>query len=418
LRFVRTIALKIRENGFANATTMSKKKIAFLSISVALMLSLIGGALFGQASPKNNVYRYLSIFTEVFDLVRNNYVEQVPSDQLLDGAFNGVTDAVDEFSFYVPPAQMAAYKNFADVDDNGVGLVVTKRFGYGYVIAPVASSPAAKAGIERGDFIEKIDGQPTQKMAVWQLRNLLRANHPVHLQVLRGGQTKRDEFTIQTAAFHPVALTSKQFDGVAYIKVPFFEKGSAEQFRAALENVRKSGTRKLIVDVRGNAGGDVDEAITAADALLTGGIITSLEGRRIEPRRWTADHNADYDGQLEVLTDSSTAAGGEIFAAAIRGNNRGKTVGVTTYGKSVVQKFITLPSGGGVYMTIAHYTTPELKPIKDGGVKPDVIVDLTAQVLRDPNAKSDNTPKKPQPDVILEKALQLFSEPAAAKKAA
>ena len=397
---------------------MSKKKIAFLSISVALMLSLIGGALFGQSSPKNNVYRYLSIFTEVFDLVRNNYVEQVPSDQLLDGAFNGVTDAVDEFSFYVPPAQMAAYKNFADVDDNGVGLVVTKRFGYGYVISPVANSPAAKAGIERGDFIEKVDGQPTQKMAVWQLRNLLRANHPVHLQVLRGGQTKRDDFTIQAAQFHPVALTTKQYDGVAYIKVPFFEKGSAEQFRAALENVRKSGTRKLIVDVRGNAGGDVDEAIAAADALLTGGIITSLEGRRIEPRRWTADHNADYDGQVEVLTDSSTAAGGEIFAAAIHGNNRGKTVGITTYGKSVVQKFITLPSGGGVYMTIAHYTTPELKPIKDGGVRPDVIVDLTAQILRDPNAKNDNTPKKPQPDVILEKALQMYSESAPAKKAA
>jgi carboxyl-terminal processing protease len=397
---------------------MSKKKIAFLSLSVALMLSLIGGALFGQASQKNNVYRYLSIFTEVFDLVRNNYVEQVPADQLLDGAFNGVTDAVDEFSYYVPPTQMAAYKSFSDVEDNGVGLIVTKRFGYGYVIAPVANSPAAKAGIERGDFIEKIDGQPTQKMAVWQLRNALRAAHPVHIQVLRGGQTKRDEFTIQSTAFHPIALVTKQFDGVAYIKVPFFEKGTAEQFRAALENVRKSGTRKLIVDVRGNAGGDVEEAIASADALLSGGVITSLEGRRIEPRRWTADHNADYDGQLEVLTDSSTAAGGEIFAAAIHGNNRGKTVGVTTYGKSVVQRFIQLPSGGGVFMTIAHYTTPELKPIKDGGVKPEVIVDLTAQVLRDPNAKNDGTPKKPQPDVILEKALQLFSEPVAAKKAA
>lgn len=398
---------------------MNKKKIAFLSISVALMLSLIGGALFGQATQKNNVYRYLSIFTEVFDLVRNNYVEAVPSDQLLDGAFNGVTDAIDEFSFYVPPAQMAAYRGFADVDDNGVGLVVTKRFGYGYVIAPVANSPAAKAGIERGDFIEKVDGQPTAKMAVWQLRNALRANHPVHLQVLRGGQTKRDEFTIQATQFHPVPLTTKQFDGVTYIKVPFFEKGTAEQFRAALENARKSGARKLIVDVRGNAGGDVDEAIASADALLTGGIITSLEGRRIEPRRWTADGKTDYDGQVEVLTDSSTAAGGEIFAAAIHGNNRGKTVGITTYGKSVVQKFIALPSGGGVYMTIAHYTTPELKPIKDGGVKPDVVVDLTAQVLRDPNAKNDaSTPKTPKPDVILEKALQLFSEPAAAKKAA
>src|SRR5436305_664473 len=164
---------------------MSKKKIAFLSLSVALMLSLIGGALFGQSSQKNNAYRYLSIFTEVFDLVRNNYVEAVPADQLMDGAFNGVTDAVDEFSFYVPLAQMDAYRNFADIDYNGVGLVVTKRFGYGYVIAPIANSPAAKAGVERGDFIAKVDGQPAQKTAVWQLRSAPRANHRADLQERR-----------------------------------------------------------------------------------------------------------------------------------------------------------------------------------------------------------------------------------------
>src|SRR5947199_4044789 len=162
---------------------MSKNKVIFLVVSVSVLLSLLGGALFGQAAQKNNSFRYYSIFVEVFDLVRNNYVEPVSSDQLMDGAFSGVTDAVDEFSYYVPPQQMAAYKNFADVEDNGVGLIVTKRFGYGFVIAAVPGSPAAKSGIERGDFIEKIDGQPTQKMAVWQVRNLLRATKPVHLQV-------------------------------------------------------------------------------------------------------------------------------------------------------------------------------------------------------------------------------------------
>jgi len=397
---------------------MSKKKLAFLSISVALMLSLIGGALFGQSSQKNNVFRYLSIFTEVFDLVRNNYVEAVPPDQLLDGAFNGVTDAVDEFSFYVPPTQMAAYKNFSDIDDNGVGLVVTKRFGYGYVIAPVAGSPAAKAGIERGDFIEKIDGQPTQRMAVWQIRNALRANKPVALQVLRGGQTKRDNFTIQATNFHPIALQTHQYDSVAYIKVPFFEKGTAAQLHAALDGLRSSGTKKLVIDVRGNAGGDIDEAIAAADDLLSGGVITSVEGRRVEARRWTADKNTAYDGAVEVLTDNSTAAGAEIFASAIHGNNRGKTVGVPTYGKSIVQKFIPLASGGGVYMTIAHYTTPELKPIKDGGVKPDVLVDLTAQALRDHAAAEGHATPQPSDDLILEKALQLFDEKVVVKKAA
>jgi carboxyl-terminal processing protease len=396
---------------------MSKKKTVFLLVSVAFLFSLIGGALFGQVTQRNNVFRYLSIFTEVFDLVRNNYVEAVPSDQLLDGAFSGVTDAIDEFSYYVSPSQMAAYKTFIDTEDNGIGAVVTKRFGYAYVIAAVPGSPAAKAGLERGDFIEKIDGRPTQKLAVWQIRNLLRTGKTVALQILRGGQTKRDAFTIQQANFHPLAITSQQFGSVAYVKIPFFEKGSAEQLKAALENARKNGNRKLIIDVRGNAGGDVDEAITAADELLTSGLITSVEGRHLDAKRWQADRATDYDGDLEVLTDNATASGAEVFAAAIRGNGRGKVVGVTTYGKSIVQKFIPLPSGGGVFMTVGHYTYPDLKPIKDGGVKPDVVVDLTAQALRERDSK-DKTPKQ---DLILEKALSLFSEPqqtAAAKKAA
>jgi carboxyl-terminal processing protease len=396
---------------------MSKKKAVFLSVSVALLLSLLGGALFGQVTQRGNVFRYLSIFTEVFDLVRNNYVEPVTSDQLMDGAFSGVTDAIDEFSYYVPPTQMAAYRNFTDTEDNGIGLVVTRRFGYAYVISAVPGSPAARAGIVRGDFIEKVDGKPTQKLAVWQVRAALRSGKALQLQVLRGGQSKRDEFTIAATAFHPLAPTTKQFGRVAYIKIPFFDHGTAAQLKSDLDSVRKSGERKLIIDLRGNAGGDVDEAIAAADELLTSGLITSLEGRRIEAKRWQADRNTDYDGDVEVLTDNSTASGAEIFAAAIRGNGRGKVVGVSTYGKAIVQKFILLPSGGGVLMTVGHYTTPELKPIKDGGVKPDVLVDLTPQVLRDRNGSE---PPQPHEDLILNKALSLFNEqPAvAAKKAA
>src|SRR5437899_5704142 len=215
---------------------MSKKKTVFLLVSVAFLFSLIGGALFGQATQRNNVFRYLSIFTEVFDLVRNNYVEAVSSDQLLDGAFSGVTDAIDEFSYYVAPSQMTAYKSYVDTEDNGDGLVVTKRFGYAYVIAAIPGSPAAKAGIERGDFIEKIDGRPTQRMAVWQMRHLIHSGKAVQLQVLRGGQTKRDDFTIQQTNYHPLAVTTQQYGTIDYLKVPYFEKGTADQLKTALEN--------------------------------------------------------------------------------------------------------------------------------------------------------------------------------------
>ncbi len=395
---------------------MTKKKIVFISISASLLVLLLASALFGQNNQKTNVYRYLSTFSEVLDLVRGHYVEQVSSEQLMDGAFAGVTDAIDEFSYYVPPGQMGQYKNFVDIEDNGVGLVVTKRYGYAYVIATVPDSPAAKAGIEARDFIELINGTPTQKMAVWQLRSALRSDKPIKVQVLRGGQSRRDTFTLDQGSFHPVPLNTQYIGSVAYIQIPYFEKGSALAFRAALEEVRKKGTRKLIVDVRGNAAGDVEEAIAAADELLTSGLITSQEGRRIEGKRWQADRSTSFDGDVQVLADVSTAAGGEIFAAAIRGNSRGKVVGVTTYGKAIVQRFIPLPSGGGVQMTVAHYTMPDLKPIKENGVKPDVVVDLSSQAFREQDKKTD----KVKDDPILTKALSLFGETAAVglKKAA
>jgi carboxyl-terminal processing protease len=410
---------------------MSRKKIAFLTLSVAMLVSLLGGAVFGQASQKTNIYRPLSIFTEVFGLVQSNYVEPVNTDQLLDGAFSGVTDAIDEFSYYVPPSLMATYKTVVESDDSSTGLVVTRRFGYAYVIAAIPGSPAAKAGIERGDFIEKVDGHSTTKLGAWQVRNMLATNRMVKLEVLRGGQTKRDAFTLAHVQFHPVPLITDQIGGVAYIRIPYFEKNTESEFRNALEAVRKNGTRKLIVDVRANAGGDVDQAIACADDLLTSGLITSLEGRKVAEKRWQADRATAFDGEVEVLTDASTAAGAEIFAAAIHGNTRGKTVGVTTYGKSIVQRFIPLSSGGGVYMTVGHYTTPDLKPIKDGGVKPDVVVDLTAQALRDSQSApapmggqrpgSGLTQKRTAPaeDLILNKALALYGEkPAPLKKAA
>lgn len=402
---------------------MSKKRIAFLTLSFALMASLIGGALFGQATQKGNnssIYRYLSTFSEVFDLVRSNYVDEVPSNQLLEGAFSGVTDAIDEFSYYVPPQQMAAFKQFVDVEDNSVGLVITKRFGYAFVVSAIPGSPAAAAGIERGDFIESIDGQSLQKLAQWQVRSTLAnaAKRPFKMQIIRGGQTKREVVTVQPAVFHPLNLGVKEYDTVAVVTLPFFDKGSSARFSDVLADLRKRGTKKLIVDVRGNAGGDVDEAVRAADLLLSGGTITSLHGRKLDAKRWDADKATSFDGDVLVLTDVSTAAAGEIFAAAIQGNNRGKAVGVTTFGKSIYQRFVPLASGGGVQMTVGHYTTPDLKPIKELGVKPEVVVDLTADQLPD----VDGHPVKNTDDSILRKALSMFGQtlpaPVAEKKAA
>jgi carboxyl-terminal processing protease len=396
---------------------MDKKKTVFLTLSLGLMLTLLGAGLFGQTSQKGDIYRYLSIFNEVFSLVRNNYVEDVPSTQLIDGAFTGATDAVDEFSFYVPPAQMSAFRAADQQSGIPSGLVLSKRYGYALVISAIAGSPADHAGIEPGDLIEQVDGVPTQKLAIWQIESLLRKknNGPVKVQVVRGGMAKREEFAIDMKAFEPEGPSLKYYGQVAYIKVPNFLTGTSSRLAELLSQARVAGRKKLIIDVRDNAAGSYDEAIATADELLNHGTITSLVGRRVESRHWDADAKTDFDGDLEVLTDQSTAAGAEVFAAAIHGNTRGKLVGVPTYGMSVVQKFVDLPSGGGLFVTVGHYSTPDLKPIKEQGIRPDQLVDLAVGSIHE-EKKGEAT--KPKDDLILRKALLMFGEQPEQMKAA
>jgi len=398
-------------------SVMSTRKAIFAMGSVALMLVLLAAGMFGQSGGDGSLYRPLSIFTEVYSLVRNGYVEEPPADRLIEGAFTGVTDAIDEFSYYVPPSQMAEYKGYAERPMTPLGLVVSKRFGYAYVIAAIEGSPAALAGVEKGDFIEKIDGRPTQDMAVWQIHDAFGGNSekPLGLVVLRSGMGRREILAIRRGMAGDRDLKLETRNAIAILTIPVFETGTAARFAARLDEVRKAGTARLIVDVRGNAGGDVEEAVMAADALLSKGLITAVAGRRAEKQSWQADRATQYDGELQVLIDNSTAGAGEIFAAAIRGNDRGKLVGVSTYGKSVVQKFVILPSGGGLFMTIGHYTTPELKPILEQGVRPDVLVDLAVFAIRDAKGKKSDAPRK---DLILNKALSIYRQPVAQRPAA
>lgn len=384
---------------------MTKKKLAFLAVSSALLVLVLSAALFGQVTPKDSIFKYLSIFTEVFALARSHYVEPVAQEQLIEGAFGGVTDAVDEFSYYVPPTQIAEYRSYTADETNRIGLVVTKRLGYPLVISTIKGSLAERAGIDAGDYIEKINGQVTHKMAVWQIRNLLTrtSDKPLTLSILRADFKKREEVKITPAPFEAPLPKLTEYGSVAHVEIPHFSTGTTDALASLLEQVRASGKKKLIVDVRGNAAGSIEEAVRSADLLLREGVITTLVGRKVPNRKWTADSATAFDGEVQVLTDQSTASGAEVFAASLRDNKRAKLVGVTTYGKAIEQKLIPLTSGGALYLTIANYTTPDGKAIKEQGIRPDVVVDLTANFL----AKSED---RPEEDLILRKALTLFGE--------
>lgn len=395
---------------------MNRKKIVFLLVSVALMVTLVAGGLFGQGVAKDNVYRYLSIFTEVFSLVRSNYVEDVESEKLIEGAFDGLTNAIDEYSYYVPPAAMAAYSDYAQPETTGVGLVMSRRFGYAYVVAPLEGSPAGDAPIDAGDFIERIDGEPTQDMALWQIRSALHGEPgtKVELVVLKGSMNRRETVVLERREFTipPPTFTTVD-DGIGYIHIPFFDTSTPAALERALEAAAQSGASRLIVDVRGNADGSIESAIASADLLLSSGEIASVSGRRVEARTWNADPAIAWEGELLVLADSSSASAAEVFAAAIQDNDRGQVVGTRTHGKAIQQKLVKLPSGGALFVTIADYSTPDAKPIRGEGVRPEVMVDLTPLAIR--GEKEEESEK---PDLILEKAISILKSAEEEKKAA
>jgi carboxyl-terminal processing protease len=386
---------------------MNGKRLAFLAFSLLVMLTLVTAALFGEPTEKSSLFRYLSVFTEVFSLVRNNYVDAVPANQLVDGAFSGVTNAVDEYSYYIPPAQMAAYNKFKDDEPSGLGLVVTKRFGYAYVISVLQSSPAEIAGVRPGDFVEFVNGKPTQKLPIWQIRSILQESpgKTVDLRLLHGGMSKRRDVTVQRGRYDAPDPTMREYGDVAYVRIPYFEDGTAAKFASVVAKAGASGKKKLIVDVRDNAGGSLDEAIAAADSLLSKGLITTLSGRRVEPQQWQADAETVYDGEVQVLVDGSSAGTAEIFAAAISGNKRGKATGLPTFGYAVSQKLVPLTSGGALYVTVGHFTTPDRKPITEQGFRPDNMVDMTPLAV-----KKEEEQERARDEYILQEALELFGQ--------
>lgn len=383
---------------------MKRGKTGFLILSILLLSSIVAAGLSGQAARGDNLYRNLSLFSEVISLVDRNYVDEVSREELIEGAFLGVTDAIDEFSYYVPPSDVALYTASEANDIGGAGLVVSKRLGYAYVISVIDGSPAAEAGVEPGDFIERVNGELTTDMPVWKIRSALQweRGDRLDLVVVRSGLTERDEMSIARRDYDMPGVSVEYADGYAIVDLPVFAEGTAEAFRSALEEIGSKEIGKIVIDLRGNAAGAYAEAIAAADHLLAEGTIAALEGRRVEEQVWTADAAVSFEGDVVVLIDNSTAAGAEIFASAISRNERGQTVGIPTYGRAIEQKFVLLPSGGGLNITVAHYAGPTGESIMETGVRPDVAVNRAALVLNEQNGEDAE-------DLILKRGIGVLT---------
>jgi carboxyl-terminal processing protease len=387
-------------------------KLLVISLSVLVFCYVAIGFVLGQAT-QNRPYRSLTVFSEVLQHIQQDYVEEPNMPMVTAGALHGLLEALDPQSSYLSPQEYAEYKRRTDAPPKGeIGVTLSKRFGYVAVVSILPESPASRAGIRSGDILENIAGFSTREMSIGQARMLL-AGEPqtgVRVSVLRTGRSEPQELDVVRA--NPVAprivvekLEPGGVDGaVAYLKVPAFPQGKAEELRARLTQLDKQGLRRLVLDLRDSASGDVNEAVEAAKLFLEKGLITTLRGQTVARKDFRVETpGVAWEHSLVLLISNGTAGPAEVLAAALAENKRAQTVGERTFGTASEQRVITLEDGAAIILTVANFFSPAGKNIAAEGVTPQVAVD-------DRSNESDEQVRVPLlEDPVVKKGLEALA---------
>jgi len=380
-----------------------RSRLVIALVSTVLVGYIAVGSLLGKALGDTS-YGQLAIFNEVVRLVLDAYVEPVNLDRAMAGARLGMADALDGDSSYLDAEQYKLLQQPAVESDADVGLVLTRRFAFLMVVAARPGSPAAKAGLQPGDLVKAIDERHTRPMPAVFAERLMRGapGSSVKLSVLRAGAEPFDVAVVRER-LKPAAAEGRMLDATTgYLRVAEFGATTAQDVRAHVESLQRSGARQLLLDLRDAAWGAPADGVAVAELFLQGGPVAKLVGRRAEEKLLQADAaRTAWNGPLAVLVTNGTAGPGEVVAAALLDAGRAKLVGEHTFGRAAVSKIVALPEGALV-LSVAKFMSPKGTSIHGQGLAPTVPV---AQ-------EDDDQPAEgaPRPDRILEKALEVVKE--------
>jgi carboxyl-terminal processing protease len=382
-------------------TFRTRLSVLLLSTPV-LAFVLVGGLMGKQSSSRDQSYQHLKVFEDVVSLVMSSYVEDVKVDKIMEGAMRGLADGLDPDSAYLNPKQARAIEAGETLPEGEVGLELTRQY-YLRVIAARDASPAAKAGLQTGDYVRAIDGKPTRDMSVFEGSRLLRgpAGSKVTLTLIRGNAAEPHEIALVREKSSGPAVTSRLIGGdVGYIRIASFRAGTPEELRRQAADLTKAGAKSLVIDVRRTAEGPMENGLAAARAFVKTGTLGIKAGREAASLRETIAARAG-DGAIELpvtlLITTGTAGAAELFAAALDGNKRADLVGERTLGRAGVQKIVKLPESRALWLTYARYLTPAGEPIHGRGLHPDLQVE-------EPDVDFGAAP--PTSDPILDAALE------------
>ncbi len=399
----------------------SRLKYVVVMSSTCLAVMLLVGAVVGRSASPEDAYRHLAVYTEVLSRIKSDYVEEPDMKSVTLGAVNGMLEAIDPYASFLSADQYRTYLKAKDSSKGGVGLVLSKRFGYIGVVDAIPGSPADKAGITTGDMIETIKGVSTRDMPLAYAEVLLDGDPgtTVELAVLRlRRSTEAQKVTLTRAAVKPPALVAQMAaEGIGRIEVSSLESGRAKEVGQALANLQRQGAKKIILDLRHSASGSMPEGVALANLFLDKGLITYLQGQKFSRQNFEAEPaKAVYRDPLVVITNRGTAGGAEIAAAALLDSKRATVVGERTYGDAAFRKAITMDDGSAVILSVAKYFAPSGKAIQDNAVIPSVpVVDMEppAELDEDAPEKPETAPepqRKPEDDAALKKAIEILTK--------
>ncbi|WEJ71872.1 MULTISPECIES: S41 family peptidase [unclassified Pseudomonas] len=331
----------------------------------------------------------LRTFAEVLDRVKAAYVEPVDDKTLLENAIKGMLSNLDPHSAYLGPEEFAELQESTSGEFGGLGIEVGSEDGFVKVISPIDDTPAAKAGIQPGDLIVKIDGKPTKGQSMNEAVDSMRgkAGSPITLTIVRGGG-KPFDVELKRAIIKVKSVRSQMLEpGYGYLRITQFQVNTGEETVKALTSLRKENNGRLkgvVLDLRNNPGGVLQSAVEVADAFLTKGLIVYTKGRIPNSElRFSADPSDPSDAvPLVVLINGGSASAAEIVAGALQDQKRAILMGTDSFGKGSVQTVLPLNNDRALKLTTALYYTPNGRSIQAQGITPDIEVER-AKVTRE-----------------------------------
>lgn len=345
--------------------------------------------------PKLDILRDV-IFPQIYNVIQQHYVETPDQEKMIEGAINGMLSALDPHSSYMGPKEYKAFKEHSQGSMLGVGIQIVPDRGAIRVIAPIEDTPAYKAGVKPGDYITKIDGEFVFGLSIDEAVRKLKgtkAGTTVSVTIFRAGESI--EMTMQREEIKINSVKWGVLENVGYVRISTFDENCAKDFVEAIKAIKKTAGKQLqgiVIDVRSNPGGLLDQCVDICNQLLEGGVVVSSKGR-------SEGENLTFETKptgltkgipLVVMIDEGAASASEILAAAVQDHKRGLVLGTQSYGKGTVQ--IVVPFGGkkdippksefealredrAIKLTIARYYTPAGRSIQGKGVVPDIIVE-------------------------------------------